>query len=86
MLKADGYQMVMLEQAQESEDYYSFKPQGKVCLVVGNEVEGVQDDIVEEMDGAIDIEMAGVKNSLNVTVAFGIAIYELRQKLKAIPT
>lgn len=80
-LKADCYQIVMLEQARESYPYETFKPQAPVCLVVGNEIEGVSQDILSFCDAAVEIEMLGVKNSLNVAVAFGIIAYHFRRCL-----
>ncbi|MCA9398939.1 MAG: TrmH family RNA methyltransferase, partial [Candidatus Omnitrophica bacterium] len=45
-----------------------------------NEIDGVSQSLVDMCDSAIEIEMTGVKNSLNVSVAFGIAAYRLREK------
>ena len=77
-LKAHGYQIVLLEQMAESFPYDAFMPQSPVCLVVGNEIEGVSPGIISLCDAAIDIEMAGLKNSLNVSVAFGVVAYHFR--------
>ncbi|HCM42086.1 MAG TPA: RNA methyltransferase [Candidatus Omnitrophica bacterium] len=82
--KEDGYQIVLLEQTHKSVLYQDFVPQGSVCLVLGNEVAGVCDDLVNLADQSIEIEMAGLKNSLNVSVSFGIVGYDLRHKLKAL--
>src|SRR3989338_9380131 len=71
LLKKDKYQLLLLEQTQNSIPYQTFKPKGKVGLIVGNEIEGVTESIVKDCDAAIEIEMAGLKNSLNVAVAFG---------------
>jgi len=81
-LKAQGYQIVMLEQTEGSCSYGDFEPQAPVCLVVGNEIEGVHEDILSYCDKAIEIGMAGIKNSLNVAVAFGIIAYHFRSYLK----
>ena len=81
-LKAEGYQIVMLEQAEESCSFEDFRSETPVCLVVGNEIEGVFEDILSYCDKAIEIEMAGIKNSLNVAVAFGIIAYHFRSCLK----
>jgi len=81
-LKAKGYQIVLLEQMQGSISHDAFKPIPPVCLVVGNEVEGVTESLQSLSDAAIEIEMDGIKNSLNVAVAFGIAAYQLRGQLK----
>lgn len=81
-LKAKDYQIVLLEQTRESLAYEAFEPLAPVCLVVGNEVEGVSRDILPFCDAAVEIEMAGAKNSLNVAVAFGIVAYHFRNYLK----
>jgi len=80
-LKKQHYQIVLLEQTKGSVLYKKFVPRVPVCLVVGNEVEGVAEGILPYCDQAIEIEMAGVKNSLNVSVAFGIIAYYFRQCL-----
>ena len=81
-LKKAGYQIVLLEQMQGSVSHDTFKPRPPVCLVVGNEVEGIAQMLQSISDAAIEIEMDGIKNSLNVAVAFGIAAYQLRGQLK----
>lgn len=77
-LKGKDYKIVLLEQTTESISHDEFEPGGPVCLVVGNEIEGVAQSLVPLCDAAIEIEMAGLKNSLNVSVAFGIVAYHLR--------
>ncbi|MBF0504941.1 MAG: RNA methyltransferase [Candidatus Omnitrophica bacterium] len=81
-LKQEGYQIVLLEQMHGSFSHDAFKPKTAVCLVVGNEVSGIASELQSLCDAAIEIEMDGVKNSLNVAVAFGIAAYQLRGHLK----
>jgi len=81
-LKGAGYQIVLLEQMQGSVAHDVFKPKFPVCLVIGNEVSGITESLQSVCDAAIEIEMQGVKNSLNVSVAFGIAVYQLRSRLK----
>ena len=81
-LKAQGYQIVMLEQTDGSCLYEDFRPKAPVCLVIGNEIEGVTQDLSSYCDAAIEIAMAGIKNSLNVAVAFGIIAYHFRGCLK----
>ena len=84
-LKRQGYQIVLLEQLDQSIEYHEFVPEGPVCLVVGNEIEGVSDGLLPYCDCAVEIAMAGVKNSLNVAVAFGIVAYHLSHALSKIP-
>jgi tRNA G18 (ribose-2'-O)-methylase SpoU len=61
-----------------------FKAKSRLCLVVGNEVDGIAESLQSLSDAAIEIEMDGIKNSLNVAVAFGIAVYQLRASFKNI--
>lgn len=84
-LKSQGYQIVLLEQTQESIPYDEFIPQGPVCLILGNEIEGISEGILSKCDTAIEINMAGIKHSLNVSVAFGVVIYRLKSCLLALP-
>jgi tRNA G18 (ribose-2'-O)-methylase SpoU len=48
-----------------------------ICLVIGNEINGVSKEVIELCDFAIEIPMYGIKQSLNVAVAYGIAVFEL---------
>lgn len=84
-LKSAGYQIVLLEQMQGSVSHDAVRIKPPVCLVVGNEVEGISDALQSLSDVAVEIEMDGIKNSLNVAVAFGIAVYQLRGQLKTMP-
>jgi len=89
-LKKQGVQIVALEQTNKSVDYRKFsakggstrggKPKYPLCLIVGHEIEGVQDKILDLCDSVIEIPMKGKKQSLNVSVAFGIAVYTLANK------
>ena len=81
-LKEQGYSIASLEQAKNSVSHYDFECEGPVCLVLGNEIKGVCDDVISCCDHCIEIEMAGLKNSLNVSVAFGILAYRIRSFLK----
>jgi tRNA G18 (ribose-2'-O)-methylase SpoU len=75
--KNNGTRIIVLEHTSDSQLYTSLKVTFPVCLVVGNEVFGVQDKIVEIADNAIEIPMFGTKQSLNVTIAYGIVIYDM---------
>jgi 23S rRNA (guanosine2251-2'-O)-methyltransferase len=80
-LKAKGYQIVLLEQIEGSVSHDKFVPKTPVCLVVGNEISGISDDLTSMCDRAVEIDMAGIKNSLNVAVAFGIIGYHIRSNI-----
>jgi len=83
-LKSKGYHILALEQTDQSVPYSDVRPAGPVCLIVGNEVEGVSDELIELCDSAADIPMRGVKNSLNAAVAAGIMIYHLHASLRSL--
>lgn len=76
-LKRQGVKIIALEQASGSQDLAAFKPQFPLALIVGNEVEGVSPGLLKRVDGSVQIPMLGQKESLNVSVAFGIAAYQL---------
>lgn len=76
-LKARGYQIVALEHTSDSKDFRKAKYRFPLCLIVGNEYHGIQERLVEMADLAVEIPMLGVKQSLNVSVAYGIALYEI---------
>jgi len=77
-LKADGVQIVALEQDEKAIDYRKFKPSFPLALIVGNEVKGVSKRILKKVNKTIVLPMTGAKESLNVSVAFGIAGYKIR--------
>jgi 23S rRNA (guanosine2251-2'-O)-methyltransferase len=76
-LKRNGIQIVALEQTDASIDYRQFKYKKPCAIVLGNEVEGIDDDVLALCDGVIDIPMYGIANSLNVTTTAGIVLYYL---------
>lgn len=79
-LKAKGNKICALELTKNSKQYsdstlYDFP----LCLVVGNEITGVSQEVLDLCDYSIEIPQYGIKQSLNVAVAYGIAIFELRK-------
>lgn len=76
-LKKAGYKILALEQNDKSVDYREVKLAGKTALIVGNEVGGVEPEVLNLCDQIIEIPMRGNKESLNVSVATGIAVYKL---------
>lgn len=81
-LKKKGYQIVVLEHTTESFDFQKANYSFPLCLIVGHEHHGVSDQVVELADLAIEIPMFGIKQSLNVSVAFGVAVYEILRHLQ----
>lgn len=76
-LKADGYRIVGLEQAPNSIPMAHYKPSEKVALLLGEEVEGITPELLAKCEDIIEIPMVGKKESFNVSVATGIALYAL---------
>lgn len=74
-LMKEGYRIYALEQNKKSINYKEIKISRKSALVVGNEVRGVPKTLLSKVDKIAEIPMNGEKESLNVSVAFGIAIY-----------
>jgi tRNA G18 (ribose-2'-O)-methylase SpoU len=82
--RQNGYQIVLLEQTLQSIPYQEFYPVKPVCLIVGNEIQGVSEELAGLSDIAIEIPMRGIKNSLNVSVAFGVVAYHIGHVLASI--
>ncbi len=82
MLKDDGYQIIALEQTDQSIDYRKFEYSKPTAIVLGNEVDGIDQEVLNLCDGSIEIPMHGIANSLNVTTAIGIVLYEAISKSK----
>ncbi len=81
--KENGYQIWAVEQAIGSTMLQDFIwPDFPVCIVFGNEVDGVSDEVMNMVDGCIEIPQFGTKHSLNVSVSMGIVIWELFRKKK----
>ena len=76
-LKSAGYRIVGLEQDQRSVMLPDYKPSEKVTLLLGEEVEGIEPSLRLKCDDLIEIPMQGQKESFNVSVAAGIALYHL---------
>lgn len=76
-LRTEGYRIVALEQASNSINLYDFKPANKLALLVGEEVYGVKPNLLALCDDIIEIPMRGQKESFNVSVATGMALYEM---------
>ncbi|MGH1363219.1 MAG: RNA methyltransferase [Calditrichia bacterium] len=76
-VKDAGLPVYALEQTEPSQTLWEAKYTFPCCLIVGNEVFGVQDSLLPHVDSALDIPMFGSKHSLNVSVAFGIAAYDM---------
>lgn len=83
-LKADGYEIYAIEQVENSVSLGDFMPDKtkKYALVVGNEVDGVSQSVVDLCHGAIEIPQEGTKHSLNVSVAAGVVLWHFFSKIR----
>ena len=75
----EGYEIIALEISSQSEPLRDYKRKKPVCLIVGHEVLGVPHDLLQASDISVHIPMIGKKESLNVSVALGIALYHIAQ-------
>jgi 23S rRNA (guanosine2251-2'-O)-methyltransferase len=77
LAKEKGFDVVGVEQNDKSVDYKDFDPKEKTLIIMGEEVGGINKEIINECDAIIEIPMYGNKESLNVSVAFGVVMYRL---------
>jgi len=76
-LKKDGVQIIALERTKKSSNIQKIKPKYPLCMIIGNEIDGVGEDLLKLSDKVVEIPMRGKKESLNVSVAFGVGVYAL---------
>ncbi len=83
-LKNQGYTIVIIEQTTESKQLNKFVSEAgvKYCLVFGNEVNGVSEEVIAQGDVALEIPQTGTKHSLNISVCLGIVCWEFFRKSK----
>lgn len=82
-LKNDNYEVVAIEQTNNSVELLNFSPSSeKLAIVMGNEVNGVSNEVLPLLDGAIEIDQYGTKHSLNVAVCAGIVIHHLSNLMR----
>lgn len=81
-IKAKGYKVYAIEQAVETIPLQNLKVESSgICVVFGNEVEGVQDSVIAVCDGVLEIPQFGTKHSLNVSVCGGAVLWEVTKQL-----
>lgn len=83
-LKAEGYTIIAIEQVVGSIPLHDYLPEGgeKLALIFGNEVKGVQQQVVNICDRTIEIPQFGTKHSFNIAVSAGIVLWDLFNKFK----
>lgn len=81
-LKEEGYTVLAIEQCEGSTMLQDFLPDKdkKYAVILGNEVKGVQQDVVDMCDGCIEIPQFGTKHSMNVSVTAGIIIWSIADR------
>jgi len=77
-LKAEGYKILALEQTKDSVALNKYQPEEKIAILVGREVEGIEPEVLELCDSALEIPMLGRKESFNVVQAAAMALYYCR--------
>jgi len=78
-LKKAGYRIIGLEQADRSITLSDYNAPEKVALLIGEEVHGIEQSLLDQCEDIVEIPMVGQKESFNVSVATGIALYQLTQ-------
>ena len=74
-LKTEGYHLVAIEQAEGSVSLQDYTPsQKKTAYIFGNEIHGVSDEVMEQVDECIEIPQFGTKHSINIAVSAGIVL------------
>lgn len=83
-LREEGYRIIAIEQVEGATmlDRIELDSEAKYALVFGNEVEGVDQAVVDVVDGAIEIPQVGTKHSLNVSVSAGVVLWEVFRQLR----
>jgi 23S rRNA (guanosine2251-2'-O)-methyltransferase len=83
-LKSEGIVVAAIEQAENSImlDEFSLESNKKIAIVFGNEVKGVQQEVVSESDYCVEIPQIGTKHSLNISVSCGVVLWDLYQKIQ----
>ena len=82
-LRAEGYEVLAVEQVEHSTKLQTFQAEkGKrYAVVLGNEVKGVHQEVVDASDGCLEIPQLGTKHSMNVSVTAGIVIYHFAREI-----
>ena len=83
-LRNEGYQIIAIEQAENSTMLNTFTPllNAKYALIFGNEVNGVSDEVMGQIDECIEIPQFGTKHSFNIVISAGIVLWDFFAKLK----
>lgn len=83
-LRTNGYEIIAIEQAENSTMLNEFKPNStkKYALIFGNEVDGVDEQVMQNIDECIEIPQFGTKHSFNIVISAGIVLWDFFAKLR----
>ncbi len=83
-LQREGYEVLAVEQVEDSLKLNTFRidPAKRYALILGNEVKGVRQDVVDAADAALEIPQYGTKHSMNVSVTAGIVMWEFERQMR----
>ena len=83
-LQREGYEVLAVEQVEGSLKLNTFRidPAKRYALILGNEVKGVRQDVVDAADAALEIPQYGTKHSMNVSVTAGIVMWEFERQMR----
>lgn len=81
-LQDDGWKVYAIEQTEHTVMLDDFVPEGKLAIVMGNEVDGVQQAVIDQCDGVIEVPQEGTKHSLNISVCTGVVLWDLSRKMR----
>jgi tRNA G18 (ribose-2'-O)-methylase SpoU len=86
-LQSEGYRVLSVEQVEHSTKLQHFRAEAgcRYAVVLGNEVKGVHQEVVDQSDGCLEIPQLGTKHSMNVSVTAGIVIYKFAEQLLLSP-
>ncbi|KKP41044.1 MAG: tRNA/rRNA methyltransferase (spou) [Candidatus Peregrinibacteria bacterium GW2011_GWC2_33_13] len=81
-LQKGGYEIIALEKTADSRNILDIKKyKSPIAIIVGNEIEGISEAVLNISDKVLHIPMLGKKESLNVSTAFGIGVYQILNKI-----
>jgi tRNA G18 (ribose-2'-O)-methylase SpoU len=81
-MRSSGYEIAAVETTVHAVDLFDWTPRFPVCVIFGNEVEGIRPEVSALCDTHVRIPMLGAKHSLNVATAGGVVVYELLRKYR----
>lgn len=81
-LKEEGYKIIGIEQTNNSKTFREYQFDQHTAIVMGNEVEGISNEVLPLLDEALELEQFGTKHSFNVSVCAGIVLYEINKQLR----